>query len=598
MDSVIVGFVAIILLGIASQLIAWFTRLPSILLLIVAGIVAGPVLGILEPDALLGDLLEPVVSLSVAVILFEGGLNLKISDIKHTTPVVLRLITGGVLITWAIAALGAVFILHLDVPLAILLGAILVISGPTVIMPLLRYLRPGANVSAVLKWEGILIDPIGAILALVVLEIILAGDTTGAAIAQTIGILIKSVIFGGALGAFGAWIMVQMLRRHILPDHLHVAATLGILSGVFLASELIQTNAGLVAAIMMGAILANQQKANISHIFEFKENLTVLLVSFLFVILSARLDLSAFSGIAWELVVFVLLLVFIARPLAVFVSSRRSKLKLNEKLLLSFIAPRGIVSASIASVFAFRLAADGYSGGELLMPVTFAVILGTIITSSIIAPLLIKGLKISQMNPQGVVFLGGQIWVRDIATLLESRGIKCLIIDSNKANIAYARRKGLAAIHEDALSGSFLEDTDFSEYGYFAAMTADDNYNILAALRLGKSFGRSKVFILPTSDSSSREQKQLQNLPGRLLFYAGASYDRIAELYDNGKVRLETLEADADSAKLAELFGKDSLPMFAIDANGLVTVIAADIRKGLRGGTDIIVLMPVNNGKQ
>jgi hypothetical protein len=458
-------------------------------------------------------------------------------------------------------------------------------------MPLLRYLRPGQNVSAVLKWEGILIDPIGAILALIVLEIILTGNSTGGAALQTAVILLKSIVFGGALGALGAWIMIQLLRRHILPDHLHIAATLGILTVVFLVAEIIQLNAGLVSAIVMGAIMANQCKADISHIFEFKENLTLLLISFLFIILSAGLDLSAFSGIAWQLVLFVLILILIARPLAVFISARKSKLKTKEKLLLSSIAPRGIVSASIASVFAFRLLADGYSGGELLAPVTFAVIFGTILASSIIAPLLIKGLKISQMNPQGVVFLGGQIWIRDIAAILDEKEIKTLIIDGNKANVAYAKRKGLNAVYADALAGSFLEDTDFSDYGYFAAMTADDNYNILVALRLSKSFGRSGVFILPTPDTASRDQQQLQHLPGRLLFDSGATYDRIAELYEKGKVKLITLDEDIDRAKFTDKFGKDSLPLFTIGPNGGLAAITADSKLEFKSGTELVVLL-------
>ena len=591
MDTIIISIVAIIGLAILSQLIAWFTRLPSILILIIAGILAGPVFGLFDPHALLGELMEPVVSLSVAVILFEGGLNLKISDIKHTTPVVLRLISGGVLITWIVATLGAIFILDMDTHLAVLLGAILVISGPTVIMPLLRYLRPGQNVSAVLKWEGILIDPIGAILALIVLEIILTGNSTGGAALQTAGILFKSIVFGGALGAFGAWVMMRLLRRHILPDHLHIAATLGILAVVFLVAEIIQINAGLVSAIVMGAMMANQCKADISHIFEFKENLTILLVSFLFIILSAGLDLAAFSGIAWQLALFVVILIVIARPLAVFTSARNSKLNIKEKLLLSSIAPRGIVSASVASVFAFRLMADGYGGGELLAPVTFAVIFGTILASSIIAPLLIKGLKISRMNPQGVVFLGGQIWIRDIAALLSEKGIKCLIIDGNKANIAYAKRKGLNAVYADALAGSFLDDTDFSEFGYFTAMTADDNYNILVALRLSKSFGRAGVFILPAPNTASKDRKQSQHLPGRLLFDTAATHDRIAELYDNGKVKLVTLDEDIERRKFTDKFGKDSLPLFAVGPNGVVTVITPDNKLEFKSGTELVVLV-------
>lgn len=303
------------------------------------------------------------------------------------------------------------------------------------------------------------------------------------------------------------------------------------------------------------------------------------------------MDLSAFSGIAWQLVLFVVILIVIARPLAVFISARNSKLKTKEKLLLSSIAPRGIVSASVASVFAFRLLADGYSGGELLAPITFAVIFGTILASSIIAPLLIKGLKISQMNPQGVVFLGGQIWIRDIAAILDEKKLKTLIIDGNKANVAYAKRKGLNAVYADALAGSFLEDTDFSDYGYFTAMTADDNYNILVALRLSKSFGRSGVFILPTANTASKDQKQSQHLPGRLLFDTAATYDRMAELYEKGKVKLVTLDEDIEPKKFTEKFGKDSLPLFAIGPNGGVTVITTENKIEFKSGTELVVLV-------
>jgi NhaP-type Na+/H+ or K+/H+ antiporter len=375
MDNTVISLVVILLLGIVSQLIAWFTRLPSILLLIVAGFVFGPVLGIIQPDALLGNLLEPIVSLSLAIILFEGGLNLKINEVRATGPVVFRLTTIGVLITWAIASAAAVMLLGLDIQLSLLLGAILVISGPTVVMPLLRYLRPGANISAVLKWEGILIDPIGAILALLILEIILAGGGVETAILQVLFTLIKWAVFGGLLGAGGAFILTQALRRPLLPDYLHVPAVLGLLGLVFMGSELIQPNAGLLAAIVMGAMLANQRQANISHIFEFKENLRVLLISFLFIILSARLEIAMFSGLTLALVLFILALVVIARPLTVFASAWGARLKTGEKWLLAAVSPRGIVSASVASVFAPRLAAEGYAGGEILLPVPFAVIL-------------------------------------------------------------------------------------------------------------------------------------------------------------------------------------------------------------------------------
>jgi len=592
MDDILIELVLILFLGIAAQMIAWFTQAPSILLLITAGFIAGPVLGLLNPDILFGELFEPLVALSVAIILFEGGLNLKIKEVRSTAPSVIRLISLGVLITWAVGSIAAVYVLGMDWPLALLLGAILVVSGPTVIIPLLQYLRPGNTVSTLLKWEGILIDPIGAILALIVLEIILVGGSTGDTALQILAIILKTLASGIALGLGGAVIIIQALKRHILPDYLHIPATLGILVAVFLVSELIQPNAGLFTAIIMGAVLANQSQASIANILEFKENLRVILISLMFIILSARLELSLFEPLSYSLAIFILILVVAARPLAVFASTIKSRLKTGEKLLLSSIAPRGIVSASIASVFAFRLSAEGFPSGELLLPVTFAVVFGTILCSSAIPPLIMRVSKTSQVNPQGVIFIGGQAWVRSAAALLAESGIKCLIIDANKANIAYARRKGLNAIYADALDGSFLDDTDFSDYGYIVAVTADDNYNTLVDLRLSKEFGSSSVFMLPLEESKPSEKHYLEHLPGRTLFDNTATYDRIAELFEHGKIKLEKLDEATDKAGIISLFGKEALPLFALGKNGNLTVITAESGQEFKPGTRLIVLEP------
>jgi len=592
MDNILIELVLILFLGVASQLIAWFTRAPSILFLITAGFIAGPVLGLVNPETLFGELFEPLVALSVAIILFEGGLNLKIREVRSTAPSVIRLISLGVLVTWIIGSVSAVYVLGMDWPLALLLGAILVVSGPTVIIPLLQHLRPGNTVSTLLKWEGILIDPIGAILALIVLEIILVGGSTGDAALQTLVIILKSLGSGIALGIGGAVIIIQALKRHILPDYLHIPATLGILVAVFLISELIQPNAGLFTAIIMGAALANQSQASIANILEFKENLRVILISLMFIILSARLELSLFEPLSLSLVIFILILVFAARPLSVFASTIKSRLKTGEKLLLSSIAPRGIVSASIASVFAFRLSGEGFPSGELLLPVTFAVVFGTILCSSIIPPLIMRVSKTSQTNPQGVIFVGGQAWVRSAAALLAESGIKCLIINSNKANVAYARRKGLNAIYADALAGSFLDDTDFSEYGYVVAVTADDNYNTLVDLRLSKEFGSSNVFMLPLEESKPSEKHYLEHLPGRTLFDHGATYDRITELFEHGKIKVRKPDETTDKAGIISLYGKEALPLFALDKNNNLTVITADSNQEFRAETKLIVLEP------
>jgi hypothetical protein len=243
-------------------------------------------------------------------------------------------------------------------------------------------------------------------------------------------------------------------------------------------------------------------------------------------------------------------------------------------------------------VFAFRMASEGYPGAELLLPVTFAVIFGTILSSSLAAPLLIKGLKISRINPQGVVFIGGQIWLREIAGLLHKEKIDCLMITNNKANVAYARRKGLKAIYADVLDGSFLDDTDFSGYGYAVVATSDDNYNMLVALRLSKEFGSSNVFLLPVEEAKCTDRHFSEHLPGRTLFASDANYDRITQLYETGKIKLETLKEDIDRDKLAEAYGKESLPMFALSPSGNLVIIAAGTNPEFKQDARILALIP------
>jgi NhaP-type Na+/H+ or K+/H+ antiporter len=290
-EHILLSLASIIVLGIGAEWLAWRLRLPSILLLLIFGIVVGPVTGFLNPDALFGDLLLPVVSIAVAIILFEGGLNLRISELRQVGGVVRNLITIGVLVTWLIGAGAAHFLLGLNFALALLLGAILVVSGPTVIMPLLRHLRPSGQVGSILKWEGIVIDPIGAILAVLVFEAILAGGFREAAAVTVIGLL-KTILIGGGIGMLGAMIMVLLLRRFWIPDFLHGAVSLTLVIAVFAGSNLLQTDSGLLAATVMGIYLANQRTVSVRHIVRFKENLRVLLISGLFILLAARLQVS------------------------------------------------------------------------------------------------------------------------------------------------------------------------------------------------------------------------------------------------------------------------------------------------------------------
>jgi NhaP-type Na+/H+ or K+/H+ antiporter len=587
------GLALILALGMVSQVIGWYTRIPSIVILIVAGLIAGPITGWLHPEEIFGDLLQPFISLSVAVILFEGGLSLKFNEIKSTAPVVVRLITVGVLLTWAVGSAAAVWILGLDWPLAVLLASILVISGPTVIMPLLRHLRLRGDLGPILKWEGILIDPIGATLALIVFGVILAAGPEEA-ITQGLTTLAVSLITGLGLGLLTGLAMIQLLRRYLLPDYLQIPVVLSTVIGVFFLSDLIQADAGLFTVVIMGVVMANQRRVNVEHILDFKETLGLILISILFITLSATIDIDAIVPLAGGILGFSLILILVARPLAVLVASRGSRLKSRERVLLGVIAPRGIVSASVASLFGFRLAENGFAGADILLPVTFAVIILTVISSSVLSTLAARLFGMSNTNPQGVVFVGGQIWVREIATALEEAGVRTFIIDHSRSNIAYARRKKLPAYYGNALAPGITGELDLADFGRVLAMTSDDNVNHLVAAHYGREFGTANVYLLPPEETATDTKKEhiQQHLPGRLLFSASFSYEKLADLHANG-ARVKTFELTSDFPFKA--FTSDNpkaVPLFLITAGGEVTVITPETEPADRADLTLLALVP------
>jgi len=285
-EHLLTGLASIVVLGILAQWLAWRLHLPAILLLLVFGVVAGPVTGILDPDLVFGDLLFPLVSISVAIILFEGGLNLKVSELKNARSVISGLVSTGIIITWILAAAGAHFIAGLELRLAVLLGAVLVVSGPTVIIPLLRQIRPLGNIGSIMKWEGIINDPIGALLAVLVFEVILLGGAEGGTAVVITGVL-KAIVLGGGIGVAGAGVIVLLLRRYYIPDFLQNPVSLMLVVVCYVASEAIQPESGLLSVTVMGIALANQQFVSIRHILEFKENLRVLLIASLFIACSS-----------------------------------------------------------------------------------------------------------------------------------------------------------------------------------------------------------------------------------------------------------------------------------------------------------------------
>ncbi len=371
----------IVLLGVTAQVLAPKLRLPAILLLLVVGFAAGAV-GAVETDALLGDLLFPVVSVAVGVILFEGGLTLDLRQLRGGLRRPLRrLLTVGVIVTWVLVSVAAVALLDLPVELAVLLGAVLVVSGPTVVIPLLDFVGPVGRVGALLRFEGILVDPIGAILAVLVFEGILARADGG----QTSGIVasfLLSIGIGGAVGIAGAAALLMILKVARNPS-LDAPVTLAVVLGALALSDHLREESGLVAVTLMGVALANQRWISIHRIEEFKATLGLLLISVLFILLSARLSWTDLTGVGWSGVAFVALLILIVRPVAVLSSTLFTDLGWRERAFLAWIGPRGIVAAAVASLFALELSDAGIAEAERLAPLAFVVIIGTVTVAAL-----------------------------------------------------------------------------------------------------------------------------------------------------------------------------------------------------------------------
>jgi NhaP-type Na+/H+ or K+/H+ antiporter len=591
-EDLLVGLASIIVLGIGAQWLAWRLHLPSILLLLIFGFIAGPVTGFLDPDAIFGDLLLPVVSLSVAIILLEGGLNLRISELRRVGGVVGNLITIGALVTWFIGSAAAYFILDLDFALSVLLAAILVVTGPTVILPLLRHLRPSGAVGPILKWEGITIDPIGAILAVLVFGAIIAGEPQEAT-ALVIGNLLLTIVIGGVIGALGAVIVVLLLRSYLIPDFLHSPITLTMAIGAFVASNLLQADSGLLAVTLMGIILANQKTVSVQHIIEFKENLRVLLISFLFILLAASLDMDSFNLVGWNSLWFLAVLMLVARPLAVFLSTLRSGLSWRERLFLAWLAPRGIVAAAVASIFALRLMDSGHAQAELLVPVTFIVIAGTVAIYGLSASPLARWLKVAQPNPQGVMIIGAHSWARAIATSLKAEGYKVLLVDASWANISAARLDGLPTFYASVLSQYTMDEIDLGGMGRLLALTPDNEFNSLAVLQYAGIFGRGEVYQLASEADDSASQKAVSgHLKGRLLFSPDMTYKQMARRFAaDGAIKVTALTKEFEWDAFIERYGGTAVPLFVADPGGKLTVFTAENPPKPRAGQKLISLI-------
>lgn len=580
----------IVVTGFACQWLAWRVKLPSILFLLLAGLIAGPWLGWLKPDELFGELLQPMVSLAVAVILYEGSLTLKFAEIRGRGKVVRNLVTVGVLITWLIATLAARHILDWDILLAALFGAVVTVSGPTVIIPLIRSIRPNSALSNVLRWEGILVDPLGAILAVLVFDFIIVTQTaaTTGQLFTTFGLIVAGgVILGVVVGqAVGI-----LLRNHWLPDFLRDYAALAAVIFVFALAESIASESGLLAVTIMGVWQANMRDVDFDDILDFKESLTLVLVAGLFIVLAARIDMNALVSLGGGAITVLLLLQCVAGPVRAAIASLGSDLGWQERIFLGWIFPRGIVAAAVSALFALRLESMQYPGAEKLVPMVFTIIVGTVIIQSLTGSLFGKLLGVISPEPKGVLIVGASRAAIFYAKALHAAGHKVMVASPSWGGVSQARMAGIPVFYGSAVSNYADRHLDLTGIGNLLAMSYQPGLNELACVKYRYEFGRDSVFTIRQYAESGHEKHQISGeAGGRVLFGGQRSVDELGEvLHAGGEVKTTEITENYSYAEYREKH-PDRIILFISDADGNIRFPLGDESEDISDGDKITAL--------
>jgi len=564
----------IVFSSIVCQWLAWKSKLPPILFLLLCGIFIGPIAGWLEPTALFGDLLFPTVSLAVAIILFEGSLTLKFRELHGIQSVVQYLVTIGALVHFIVVSVASALVLGLSWKIAFVFAAITVVTGPTVIVPLLRTVRPNAKIANILRWEGIVIDPLGALLVVMVYEFMVS-DVQSEAMSHSLLVFLRLILVGGSLGVVGGYAFGVLLRRHWLPEYLHNLATLAWVVTIFSLSNYVEHESGLLAVTIMGIWLANMPRVRVEEILNFKENLSIMFISALFIVLAARVNLDELIALSWPILVVLMVIQFISRPLCVFFSTINSTLNWRERALLSWIAPRGIVAAAISALFSIKLEAQGVENADLLVPLTFSVIIGTVVWQSFTARPLAKWLGVAEPEPRGFLIIGANSFARKLAKSLKEWDYRVILVDTNWEYIRSARMEGLETFYGNPISAYADRKLELVGIGYLIALSPQRDLNVLATWKYRHEFGRENIFSLQAlEDVNAHEKHQVaEEQKGQMLFDEGVTYASLVKLISNGYQMKVTRITDNFTFAAYKEMNPDAVPLLALNEHNKLTFV-------------------------
>lgn len=597
-SSLLLEVMLIFLLGIGSQWVAWRYSMPAIVVMAVTGLVIGPFLGIINPQEDFGSLYSPIISVAVAIILFEGSLNLSFKELRGLGKPVFRISTVGAFIAWILGSLTAHYIAGLSWPVAFVIGGLFIVTGPTVIMPLLRQSKLKPRPAKILKWEGIVVDPIGALLAVFAFEIIAyltATDSDGTALMMFFAASIFAAIFGWFCGK-GIGFVFE--RGHI-PEFLKSPAVFTVVIFCFTVADEIMHETGLLSVTAMGITLANMGISSVADMRHFKENISILLISAIFIMLTASLQIETLLEIfSPNIIGYVLLMMFLVRPLSIFLSTFGTGLTFNEKLLVGWIAPRGIVALTVSSYFATILLEAGYEDANILTTLTFGLVFFTVLAHGFSIGWLAKKLNLSMEGRPGTLIVGSNTFTVELAKSLAKSNVPIIIVDSSWERLKVAREAGVPFYHEEILSEQTEYHLDTIPYEYLIAATDSKAYNSLVCTTFMPEYGRTNVFKVSHFDSVYKTGDIVSKVGGRILFKKEVNLEDLKEKIENGFVfRRTTITDQYTYRQYLDEKDEETVFLYLIKPSGQIKYYSEEMRTVPSTGDTIVSLMPRNKEK-
>ncbi|WP_158734939.1 sodium:proton antiporter [Alteribacillus sp. YIM 98480] len=595
--SILSHLMLIGVIGIGSQWFAWRFRMPAIVVMSVAGLLIGPVFGIMNPKEDFGSLFNPIISMAVAIILFEGSLNLDFREIRGLGKSVFRIITLGAFLAWILGSLTAFFIAGLSWAVSFVIGGLFIVTGPTVILPLLRQAKLKPRPAAILKWEGIVVDPFGALLAVFAFEIIQFLTNESVTVEALILFFLAS-LFAIAVGWGCGKGIGTMFERGYVPEFLKSPIVFAVVIACFTLADEVMHETGLLAVTAMGMTLANMHIASLSDMRHFKENISVLLISGIFIMLTASLERETLMQIFDpNIIAYVILMLIVVRPLSIWLSTMNTELSFKEKALVGWIAPRGIVALTVAGYFANVLAEAGYPGASIVTPLTFALVFATVCAHGFTLGPMANKLGLSLEGKPGVLIVGGSAFSTALARVLKESGIPVLIADTSFEYLFNSRKAGVPYYRGEILSEQTEYYLDMTPYEKLIAATDRDSYNSLVCTTFVPEIGRNDLYQLSWHDDDREHPNDLvQRIGGRVLFRKGATYEELNQKVKNGYIFRKTkLTKQYSFGKYKDEREPDTLLLFILKHTGKVEFFTTEVNnfKPEPGDTIISLSPPV-----